>query len=241
MMLRRIPRSMLMPVSNLSQFSSLVTTTPKILNDKNDFQGMKTRKYQTTRPLLLSSQDDSSLSYSERQGTYFSVTINSLFHTETFVFTVPTDKLLTQPKPAYIHTHFNTFSIQPINESIDRSAKKGRPVSPHVQVYAFPITAISSITNRVTGVALSVGVTGIGCITLLGGDAPMLMSTIGSSVVGPLAKIVVSFPLVYHYLGGVRHYLWDNDPEMLGNEAVTKSSYYLFGATGAITLMLGLV
>ena len=87
MMLRRIPRSMLMPVSNLSQFSSLVTATPKILNDKNDFQGMKTRKYQTTRPLLLSSQDDSSLSYSERQGTYFSVTINSLFHTETFVFT----------------------------------------------------------------------------------------------------------------------------------------------------------
>ena len=87
MMLRRIPRSMLMPVSNLSQFSSLVTTTPKILNDKNDFQGMKTRKYQTTRPLLLSSQDDSSLSYSERQGTYFSVTINSLFRTETFVFT----------------------------------------------------------------------------------------------------------------------------------------------------------
>ena len=87
MMLRRIPRSMLMPVSNLSQFSSLVTTTPKILNDKNDFQGMKTRKYQTTRPLLLSSQDDSSLSYSERQGTYFFVTINSLLHTETFVFT----------------------------------------------------------------------------------------------------------------------------------------------------------
>ena len=114
-------------------------------------------------------------------------------------------------------------------------------MSPHVQVYAFPITAISSITNRVTGVALSVGVTGIGCITLLGGDAPMLMSTIGSSMVGPLAKIVVSFPLVYHYLGGVRHYLWDNDPEMLGNEAVTKSSYYLFGATGAITLMLGLM
>ena len=92
MMLRRIPRPMLMPVSNLSQFSSLslVTATPKILNDKNDkndFQGMKTRKYQTTRPLLLSSQDDSSLSYSERQGTYFSVTTNSLFHTEIFVFT----------------------------------------------------------------------------------------------------------------------------------------------------------
>ena len=86
-----------------------------------------------------------------------------------------------------------------------------------------------------------VGVTGIGTIALLGGDAPLLMSSIGNSVVGPLAKMVVSFPLVYHYLGGVRHYLWDNDPEMLKNDAVTQSSYYLFGASGAITLILGFV
>ena len=39
----------------------------------------------------------------------------------------------------------------------ERQAKKGRPVSPHVTIYKFPITAISSITNRATGVALTVG------------------------------------------------------------------------------------
>jgi succinate dehydrogenase (ubiquinone) cytochrome b560 subunit len=39
----------------------------------------------------------------------------------------------------------------------EKQARKGRPVSPHVTIYKFPITSISSIMNRVTGVALSVG------------------------------------------------------------------------------------
>lgn len=39
----------------------------------------------------------------------------------------------------------------------ERQAKKGRPVSPHVTIYKFPVVALSSITNRVTGVALSAG------------------------------------------------------------------------------------
>ena len=40
-------------------------------------------------------------------------------------------------------------------------------ISPHVQIYKFPITAISSITNRLTGLSLSgfflVG--GLSCLT----------------------------------------------------------------------------
>lgn len=39
----------------------------------------------------------------------------------------------------------------------EKQAKLGRPVSPHVTIYKFPITALTSITNRVTGVALSAG------------------------------------------------------------------------------------
>lgn len=39
----------------------------------------------------------------------------------------------------------------------ERQAKKGRPVSPHVTIYKFPVVALSSITNRVTGAGLSVG------------------------------------------------------------------------------------
>lgn len=39
----------------------------------------------------------------------------------------------------------------------EKQAKKGRPVSPHVTIYKFPLVALSSITNRVTGVILSGG------------------------------------------------------------------------------------
>lgn len=39
----------------------------------------------------------------------------------------------------------------------ERQAKKGRHVSPHVAIYKFPVAALSSISNRVTGVILSAG------------------------------------------------------------------------------------
>lgn len=51
-----------------------------------------------------------------------------------------------------------------------RQKELGRPVSPHVTIYAFPVTAVSSITNRVTGCALSVGCAGLGAIELVMGS-----------------------------------------------------------------------
>ena len=39
----------------------------------------------------------------------------------------------------------------------ERQDSTGRPVSPHVTEYAFPVVAISSIVNRVTGVGLWAG------------------------------------------------------------------------------------
>ena len=52
----------------------------------------------------------------------------------------------------------------------ERMKKTGRPVSPHLTVYAFPTVAISSITVRITGVLLSTGlggVAGAACSSLL--------------------------------------------------------------------------
>lgn len=60
--------------------------------------------------------------------------------------------------------------------------KTGRPVSPHVTIYAFPAAALSSITNRVTGCELAFGAAGLGALEILGGSgtALELMQTIGS-------------------------------------------------------------
>lgn len=124
--------------------------------------------------------------------------------------------------------------------------KTGRPVSPHVTVYAFPIAALSSITIRVTGVALSFGAAGLGAAELVGGSGSslMIMETIGG--MGPLvaasAKFSVAFPCTYHYLGAIRHLAWDANPELLSNNTeVEQASYALFGASLVISAGLALV
>lgn len=124
----------------------------------------------------------------------------------------------------------------------ERQAEKGRPVSPHVQIYAFPTVAISSITNRVTGVMLSVGVSAIGGLTMAGIDPSAVTAAIASyeSLVF-IPKFAVGFPLVYHYLGGVRHIIWDRNPDALTNEQVEKSSAILMGGSVAISAGLALL
>ena len=99
--------------------------------------------------------------------------------------------------------------------------------------------SITSILNRITGVALSVGMTGIGALALVGADVPSVMSSIGSMpIIGVLAKFSVGFPLVYHYLGGVRHFIWDKMPEStLTNEKVVIASYASLGSA-ALSVIL---
>lgn len=108
-----------------------------------------------------------------------------------------------------------------MNEELysEKQSKLNRPLSPHVTIYKFPIAAITSILNRGTGLALSVGslstliltqlkfinffmttvgVSGIGFLSLFGIDPTVVISAIGSTAyIGPLSKICVSFPLVY--------------------------------------------
>ena len=115
--------------------------------------------------------------------------------------------------------------------------RTGRPVSPHVTIYSFPITALSSITNRVTGVALS-GVFGVLGLAELAssGSALEIMHTIGGAgMIAYPAKFCMAFPIVYHYAGGIRHLIWDNTPDKLNNAEVERASYILFGASAAIS------
>ena len=82
-----------------------------------------------------------------------------------------------------------------------------RPISPHVTIYAFPTVAWSSITMRVSGVFLSIGCAAVGGLACMDPAAPVeLMSLLGSSPMLAIpAKVAVSFPLVYHFAGALRH------------------------------------
>lgn len=120
--------------------------------------------------------------------------------------------------------------------SMGLATKVARPVSPHVMIYAWPLAAISSVTVRITGGLLSVGVYGIGIGSLLGADMAGVMAALGSSGIGPLVKLGVAFPLSYHFLGAARHFYWEKKPEGLNPESQKQSSIAIFAATGVISL-----
>ena len=104
------------------------------------------------------------------------------------------------------------------------------------------IAALSSITTRVTGCALSVGCAGLGAMELVGGSGTSLqvMHLIGSQggLVAASAKFSVAFPIVYHYLGALRHIYWDITPDILTNEGVAKASKLLFGGSTFLSVCL---
>mmetsp|Transcript_21537 Transcript_21537/g.62746 ORF Transcript_21537/g.62746 Transcript_21537/m.62746 type:complete len:108 (-) Transcript_21537:370-693(-) len=98
--------------------------------------------------------------------------------------------------------------------------------------------ALSSITVRITGCLLSVGTAGVAVASLAHPDLAALVAAVAGSSLAPLAKFSVSFPLLYHYLGAVRHAVWDSKPETVQNGFTEQSSYALFGVAtvGAVGL-----
>ena len=123
-------------------------------------------------------------------------------------------------------------------------AKVERPVSPHVTIYSQPIVAVSSITNRVSGVMLTVGMYGGGLVALSGTcDLPSLVHSFQQSAPAlvPVAKALVAWPLVYHTLAGVRHLYWDYTARGMDLSTVELSSKALIGASVALALGAALI
>lgn len=112
-----------------------------------------------------------------------------------------------------------------------------RKISPHVNIYSFPITAISSITNRVTGLAATGGYIFIGCSLLLKKNPIDYYEKMGK-VEKRFINYGVLFPNIYHFWGGLRHMIWDKNPKLLRNISVSRSSYGLFFISIASTLFV---
>ncbi len=90
--------------------------------------------------------------------------------------------------------------------------KDSRPMSPHLQVYKLPLTAMMSVLHRGTGVVISIG-------TLLlvwvlakaasGAEAFEGTQNLLGSWFGYLVLIGFTFSLYAHFCNGIRHLLWD--------------------------------
>ncbi|MRH77744.1 succinate dehydrogenase, cytochrome b556 subunit [Spiribacter sp. C176] len=87
-----------------------------------------------------------------------------------------------------------------------------RPLSPHLQVYRLPFTAITSISHRISGALLAAGslvlVYWVAAVAA-GAERYAAASALLGSVPVRLLMFVWTFILFYHLCNGVRHLFWD--------------------------------
>ena len=109
-------------------------------------------------------------------------------------------------------------------------------ISPHVSIYKFPLGALSSITNRLTGLSLS-------GIFVLGGliqfcPIPWERHYESLSLIQKKTlHYTVLFPTLYHTFGGIRHFIWDKYPHLMTNKVAQRSSIFLILGSSVSTFV----
>lgn len=87
-----------------------------------------------------------------------------------------------------------------------------RPLSPHLQIYRLPITAILSILHRMTGVILSLGLVLWVAVLVTAAwyaESYEMLRQMLAHWLGQLFLIAWTAALYLHLCNGVRHLFWD--------------------------------
>jgi len=122
-------------------------------------------------------------------------------------------------------------------------SSNNRPLSPHLDVYSLPLSALISIVHRGTGAFLTIGSVALvwWLMALAGGEesfkaAQMFMG----SFFGRLVLFGWSFALFFHLANGVRHLFWDTGYGF-SKSSVEKSSYVVISVAGFLTFFVWLL
>ncbi|WP_394752589.1 succinate dehydrogenase, cytochrome b556 subunit [Crenothrix sp.] len=113
-----------------------------------------------------------------------------------------------------------------------------RPTSPHLQIYKLPLSGLNSISHRITGVFLSVGLIGVVYIlwAISGGiTAYQNLQTVMNLGVVQVLYWGFIYALFFHLCHGVRHLLWDM---VKGFERDTLNRYAILEIVVALLLTL---
>jgi succinate dehydrogenase / fumarate reductase cytochrome b subunit len=122
-------------------------------------------------------------------------------------------------------------------------SSNNRPLSPHLDVYRLPLSALISIVHRGTGAFLTMGTIVLvwWLMALAGGEeAFMSMQSFMGSFFGRLVLFGWTFALFFHLSNGVRHLIWDAGYGF-EKDTVEKSSLMVLGAAGFLTFFVWVI
>lgn len=112
-----------------------------------------------------------------------------------------------------------------------------RPLSPHLQVYRLPMTALMSISHRISGVILAGG-----CLLVMaflfaaaaGEKYYNLVMGYAQTPYGGWFMIAWAFVLYYHLFNGIRHLIWDT-VHLITKEKAEAAGWVVLIATIGLT------
>jgi succinate dehydrogenase / fumarate reductase cytochrome b subunit len=93
-----------------------------------------------------------------------------------------------------------------------QSAERVRPLSPHLQIYRWPVTMATSIAHRATGIALSAGTILLAwwlIAAATGSDAYHVFAAGAANPIGRIVLFGLVWSLTFHLFNGIRHLAWD--------------------------------
>jgi succinate dehydrogenase / fumarate reductase cytochrome b subunit len=118
-----------------------------------------------------------------------------------------------------------------------------RPLSPHLQIYRWPVTMATSILHRATGIALGVGSLLLAWWLLAAAAGPdyyAMVQAIMGSWLGRLVLFGFTWAVLYHLLSGLRHLVWDIG-QGFSLPAANRASWLVIGGSVVLTVLAWIV
>jgi succinate dehydrogenase / fumarate reductase, cytochrome b subunit len=119
-----------------------------------------------------------------------------------------------------------------------------RPLSPHLQIYRWPVTMTVSILHRITGGALYFGTLLVLWWLLaaaISDSAFDMARTVFGHWFGELVLFGYSWALIHHMLGGIRHLIWDTGRGLDLRSANMLSWINIVGAIALTALLWAVI
>lgn len=120
------------------------------------------------------------------------------------------------------------------------AGKPERPLSPHLQIYRWPVTMLTSILHRITGVALAAGLLLVSVVLLATAMGPNYFGAAHdwlASILGRLVLLGFTLAFSFHLANGIRHLVWDAGAGF-GLKTARASGIFVFIAALIITLIV---
>lgn len=114
--------------------------------------------------------------------------------------------------------------------------QRTRPLSPHLQVYRLPLTAVISVLHRMTGVLLAAGlVLFVICLAQIQAGSSSFQA-MQSFIHQPFISLIIwlmMYALFFHLCHGIRHLFWDIGE---GYDKILMNYYLILELFGSIAL-----